>query len=147
MRNLVMARATRVLVLLGAAVCTGCSSTYGVSHVFTSDACRSECSKLDEIEVPRCLFRGSVRNELTNLFDDAFEILNSEFEFQEGACGCLTTAISRSGRFEDVQLIYAHRVDEPDRIVRAVERVQSDGPTSEKASCIVGITAPITFQK
>lgn len=121
--------------------------TYGVSHVFTSDACRSECSKLDAIEVPRCLFRGSVRNELTNLFNDAFEILNSELEFQEGACGCLTTVISRSGRFEDVQLIYAHLVDEPDRIVSAVERVQADGPISEKASCIVGITAPISFQK
>ena len=71
-----------------------------------------------DLEVPGCILRRSVRNQLEPLFagiDDVEESIPS------GACGCLTTTITSDGRFEETDLVNTYLIDDPDRLVEQVD--------------------------
>lgn len=85
-----------------------------------------------------------MRDSLTELFA-GIEDMEENLDLREGACGCLTATLTESGRFNDVFLVHSNLVDDPQLVVSGLEGFQASGPIPSEASCIVGITMPITF--
>ena len=128
----------------GLAVVAGCSLSPSLPSAQAFDSCRAQCSVLTDIEIPSCLIRKSVRDQVAPLFESV-DTLEEELNLREGACGCLTARLAQDGSLENVELIYASLVDEPETVVNAFESIQLSGPIPDEASCMVGITMPITF--